>query len=72
MDEAGSNLDNCGRVRYLISGGQFEGDFGAEVGGRLVGCFGRFSRDGLGLEILGGIARYMVIVVIAVQLVFHG
>lgn len=49
--EEGRCLDSCGRVRYLISGGQFEGYFEAEDGDRLVGCFGCFvARGDLGVE----------------------
>lgn len=64
---AGRRLDSCGRVRYLISGGQFVGCFGAEDGGRWMDCFGCFvSRDDLGLEGFGGIAECMRTVVLLV------
>lgn len=64
--EVGRCLDNCGRVRYLISGGQFEGCFEAEDGGRLGGCFGFFApRDSIGLEGAGGIVECMVVISIA-------
>lgn len=40
--EVGRDLDSCGRLRYLISGGQFEGYPEAEGGGRLTDFFDGF------------------------------
>lgn len=55
IDEAGRDFDSCGRVRYLISGGQFEGNFGVEDDGRWASCIdGVFPRDDLGLGLLDG------------------
>lgn len=54
--EVGRDLDNCGRVRYLISGGQFGGYFEGEDGDRWVSDFGCLvARGGLGVGGFGGI-----------------